>query len=66
MDIITLHDAPGYDRDRTVAQPFLDGSQCNMRHPAQSWPGAAPSPDANGAIAGIERPFTVDHEEHEI
>jgi hypothetical protein len=35
-------------------------------HPAQFWPGAAPSPDANGAIAGIERPFTLDHEEHEI
>ena len=28
--------------------------------------GKRPSPDANGAIAGIEGPFTLDHEEHEI
>jgi hypothetical protein len=31
MDIVTLSDAPGYDRDRVVAQPFLEGSQCNVR-----------------------------------
>ena len=31
MHITTLSDAPGYDRDRVVAQPFLEGLQCNVR-----------------------------------
>src|SRR5579864_7117291 len=31
MDIITLGDAPDYDGDRVVAQPLLEGSQCNVR-----------------------------------
>lgn len=31
MEIITLADAPGYDPDGFVAEPFLDGSQCNVR-----------------------------------
>ena len=31
MDIITLADAPAYDRERVVAEPFLEGSQSNIR-----------------------------------
>ena len=31
MKIVTLADAPPYDRDRLVAQPFLDGSTSNVR-----------------------------------
>jgi quercetin dioxygenase-like cupin family protein len=31
MHIVTLADAPAYDPDRVVAQPFLDGSQSNVR-----------------------------------
>lgn len=31
MEIVALADAPAYDRDRIVAEPFLDGSQCNVR-----------------------------------
>jgi len=31
MEIVTLADAPAYDRDRFVAQPFLEGSQSNVR-----------------------------------
>ncbi len=42
MDIVTLGEAPAYDRDRVVAEPFLDGSQSNVRvirlSPAQVLP----------------------------
>jgi quercetin dioxygenase-like cupin family protein len=31
MDIITLSDASAYDHDRVVAEPFLEGSQSNVR-----------------------------------
>ncbi|MGZ4708485.1 MAG: cupin domain-containing protein [Acidimicrobiales bacterium] len=31
MDIVTLADAPDYDSERVVAQPFLEGSQSNVR-----------------------------------
>lgn len=31
MDIVTLADAPAYDRDRVVAKPFLEGSHSNVR-----------------------------------
>jgi quercetin dioxygenase-like cupin family protein len=31
VDIVTLSDASGYDSDRVVAEPFLEGSQCNVR-----------------------------------
>lgn len=31
MEIVTLADAPPYDPERLVAQPFLDGSQSNVR-----------------------------------
>jgi len=31
MEIVTLSDVSGYDRDRVVAEPFLEGSQCNAR-----------------------------------
>lgn len=29
MKIVSLSDAPPYDRERIVAKPFLDGSQSN-------------------------------------
>jgi quercetin dioxygenase-like cupin family protein len=42
MKMTRLADAPGYDSDRIVAQPFLDGAQCNARiirlAPSQSLP----------------------------
>lgn len=31
MDIITLGDGSAYDSDRVVAEPFLEGAQCNVR-----------------------------------
>jgi hypothetical protein len=62
MDIITLHDAPGYDRDRTVAQPFLDGSQCNMRVIRLS-PGQvlrpAPTRTAPSQVSSVPSPSTT-------
>lgn len=42
MDIISLSDAPGYDSNRLVAEPLLEGSQSNVRlirlSPGQSLP----------------------------
>jgi quercetin dioxygenase-like cupin family protein len=31
VDIIKLNDASGYDRNRLVAEPLIEGSQCNVR-----------------------------------
>lgn len=31
MEIVTLADAPSYDPERLVTEPFLDGSQSNVR-----------------------------------
>jgi quercetin dioxygenase-like cupin family protein len=31
MEIVALANASAYDRDRIVAEPFLEGSQCNVR-----------------------------------
>lgn len=31
MELITLADAPPYDPDRIVAQPFVDGQKSNVR-----------------------------------
>jgi quercetin dioxygenase-like cupin family protein len=31
MEIVALADAPAYDRDRIVAEAFLEGTQCNVR-----------------------------------
>ena len=31
MEIVSLADAPGYDSNAVVAQPLLEGSQCNVR-----------------------------------
>lgn len=31
MEIVSLTDAPGYDLNAVVAQPLLEGSQCNVR-----------------------------------
>ena len=43
MEIIRLAEAPAYDPDRVVARPLLAGSQSNVRHPPQRWPGARPT-----------------------
>jgi quercetin dioxygenase-like cupin family protein len=48
MDIVTLSDAPGYDPERVVARPFLEGSQCNVRVIRLS-PGQALPPHTHGA-----------------
>jgi quercetin dioxygenase-like cupin family protein len=31
MQLTSLHDAPGYDLDRVVAEALLDGTQSNVR-----------------------------------
>jgi quercetin dioxygenase-like cupin family protein len=48
MDIITLGDASGYDNDRVVAEPFLEGSQSNVRVISLS-PGQALPPHTHGS-----------------
>ena len=63
MDIITLSDAPGYDSDRVVAQPFLEGSQSNVRLIRLS-PGQALPPHTHGSsdlmIFAVEGEGTLD------
>ncbi|MGI8492087.1 MAG: cupin domain-containing protein [Acidimicrobiales bacterium] len=49
MDIISLADAPGYDSDRVVAQPFLEGSRSNVRLIRLS-PGQVLPPHTHGAL----------------
>ncbi len=48
MEIVSLGDAPGYDVDAVVAQPLLDGSQCNVRIIRLS-PGQVLPPHTHGA-----------------
>jgi len=48
MDIITLIDASAYDNNRVVAEPFLEGSQSNVRLIRLS-PGHALSPHTHGS-----------------
>ena len=48
MDIVSLSDAPGYDSDRWVGQPFLEGSQSNVRLIRLS-PGQALPPHTHGS-----------------
>ena len=31
MDIVRLSDTPGYDNDKFIAQPLIEGSQSNVR-----------------------------------
>ena len=63
MDIVTLSDAPGYDRDRVVAQPFLEGSQCNVRVIRLS-PGQVLAPHTHGSsdlmVFAVEGEGTLD------
>ncbi len=63
MDITSLSDIPGYYSDRVVAQPFLEGSQSNVRV-IQLSPGQALPPHANGAsdlmIFSVEVEGTLD------
>jgi mannose-6-phosphate isomerase-like protein (cupin superfamily) len=48
MHLTRLSDAPGYDRDRPVATPFLDGSQSNVRI-IRLGPGQTLPPHRHGA-----------------
>lgn len=48
MDIITLSDGSAYDNDRVVAEPFLEGSQSNVRLIRLS-PGQALPPHTHGS-----------------
>lgn len=63
MDIISLSDAPGYDSNRVVAQPFLEGSQSNVRLIRLS-PGQALPPHTHGSsdlmIFAVEGEGTLD------
>jgi quercetin dioxygenase-like cupin family protein len=63
MDIVTLSDAPGYESDRVVAQPLLEGSQCNVRVIRLS-PGQALPPHTHGAsdlmLFAVEGEGTLD------
>ena len=47
MEIVSLADAPGYDVNAVVAQPLLEGSQCNVRIIRLS-PGQALPPHTHG------------------
>ncbi len=42
MDIVKLSDTPGYDNNKFIAQPFIEGSQSNVRviklNPGQTLP----------------------------
>jgi quercetin dioxygenase-like cupin family protein len=48
MEIISLDDAPGYDSDRLVAQPLIEGSVSNVRIIRLS-PGQVLPPHRHGA-----------------
>ncbi len=48
VEITSLNDTPGYDRDRLVAQPLIEGSQSNIRIIRLS-PGQALPPHRHGA-----------------
>ena len=48
MDIVTLADAPAYDGERVVAEPFLEGTQSNVRVIRLS-PGQALPPHTHGS-----------------
>jgi quercetin dioxygenase-like cupin family protein len=48
MNIITLSDASPYDSERVVAEPFLEGSQSNVRLIRLS-PGQALPPHTHGS-----------------
>lgn len=48
MQIVNLADAPTYDRDRVVAEPFLEGSQSNVRVVRLS-PGQTLPPHTHGS-----------------
>lgn len=48
MEIVSLGDAPGFDPNAVVAQPLLEGSQCNVRIIRLS-PGQALPPHTHGA-----------------
>ena len=48
VNIITLNDAPDYDSDRVVAEPFLEGSKSNVRLIRLS-PGQALPPHTHGS-----------------
>ena len=48
MEIVSLADAPAYDPEKLVAQPLLEGSQCNVRIIRLS-PGQTLPPHTHGA-----------------
>jgi quercetin dioxygenase-like cupin family protein len=48
MHIVSLGDATAYDDERVVAEPFLEGSQCNVRLIRLS-PGQALPPHKHGS-----------------
>jgi quercetin dioxygenase-like cupin family protein len=48
VDIISLSDAPGYDSNRVVAEPLLEGSQSNVRLIRLS-PGQTLAPHRHGS-----------------
>ncbi len=48
VDIISLSDAPGYDGNRLIAEPLIEGSQSNVRIIRLS-PGQALPPHRHGS-----------------
>ena len=48
VDIVRLSDIPGYDNDKLIAQPFIEGSQSNVRVIKLS-PGQALPPHRHGS-----------------
>jgi quercetin dioxygenase-like cupin family protein len=63
VDIIRLSDGSGYDSDRVVAEPLLEGAQCNVRLIRLS-PGQALPPHTHGSsdlmIFAVEGEGTLD------
>jgi quercetin dioxygenase-like cupin family protein len=48
VDIVRLSDIPGYDNNKLIAQPFIEGSQSNVRVIKLS-PGQAVPPHRRGS-----------------
>jgi quercetin dioxygenase-like cupin family protein len=48
VDIVRLSDIPGYDNNKLIAQPFIEGSQSNVRVIKFS-PGQALPPHRHGS-----------------
>ncbi|MGI8754741.1 MAG: cupin domain-containing protein [Acidimicrobiales bacterium] len=69
MNLVTLADAPAYDSERVVAEPFLEGSQSNVRVIRLS-PGQTLPPHTHGSsdlmIYAVEGEGVVETEDDRV